>query len=150
MTGPVSTRAPETGRSSLRYLAEIEGPAVRVTLRGRLDVDTVWSFGAELLALIRAGRRHITVDLGQLEHVSTICVGVVNRTVAELKPVDGTLTLCGTDDPLVRRLRAAGLHPGVITHAPAEPRSKATTSKAEPRPATRPGRAGTRSLSDTA
>jgi anti-anti-sigma factor len=117
MTDRPSTRAPEAGRSSLRYLADIDGPTVRVTLRGRLDVDTVWSFGAELLALIRAGRRHLSVDLSQLEHVSTICVGVANRAVSELKSVDGTLTLSGADDALVRRLRAAGLHPSVITPA---------------------------------
>jgi len=117
MSGRSRARASETGRSSLRYLADIDGTTARVTLRGRLDVDTVWSFGAELLALIRAGRRHIVVELSQLEHVSTICVGVANRTVSELRSVAGTLTLSGADEPLVRRLRTAGLHPSVITTA---------------------------------
>lgn len=120
MAGLPSTRAPGTGQSSLRYLAEIDGPVVRVTLRGRLDVDTVWSFGAELLALIRAGRRHLSVDLSPLDDVSSICVGVVNRAVSELKLVGGTLTLCGADESMMRRLRAAGLHPAVLTPPPEE------------------------------
>ena len=131
MTGQTSARTPETGRSSLRYFAEIDGPTARLSLRGRLDVDTVWSFGAELLALIRAGRRHLEVDLSQLELTSTICVGVVNRTVSELKPVGGTLTLCGADEPLVRRLHAAGLHPAVRAVSAAE---KAAAERAEREP----------------
>jgi anti-anti-sigma factor len=104
----------------LRYLAEIDGPAARVALRGRLDVDTVWSFGAELSALIRAGRRHLTIDLGDLEHVASICVGVLNRTVAELKARSGTLTLSGADDALLGRLRDAGMHTAVRTPRPFE------------------------------
>ena len=114
MTSRAETTDPARG-STLRCVAEIDGPAARVTLRGRLDVETVWSFGAELAILIRSGRHHLTVDLAVLDDVSTICVGVVNRTVAELRTVQGTLTLTGADHALVRRLRAAGLHPAVRT-----------------------------------
>ena len=146
MTGRVSTRAPGAGQSSLRYLAEIDGPTARVTLRGRLDVDTVWSFGAELLALIRAGRRHLSVDLGQLDDVSSICVGVVNRTVSELKLVGGTLTLCGAGEPTVRRLRAAGLHPAVLI--PPAPEHSSTRSAGQRGTSERGKRV--RGLSDTA
>jgi anti-anti-sigma factor len=114
--------------STLRCLAEIQGPAARVTLRGRLDAETLWSFGAELSTLIRAGRQHLTVDLGELDDVSAVCVGVVNRIVGELRPTGGTLRLTGADDDLIRLLRAAGMHPSVITDDPHNSSGRATAS----------------------
>jgi anti-anti-sigma regulatory factor len=88
----------------------------------------LWSFGAELSTLIRAGRRDLTVDLGELDEVSAICVGVVNRIVAELRPVHGTLRLFGADDALVHLLLAAGMHPSVITDDPRHAPGRATAS----------------------
>jgi anti-anti-sigma factor len=107
-------------RETLRCDAQVDGKHAVLRLVGRLDMDTVWSFGAELAGLIRDGRKHITVDFAQLDDVSALCVGVLNRTVSELKGLHGSLSLCGVDDAMVRRLRSAGLHPAVLTPGPYE------------------------------
>lgn len=91
------------------------GTQVTVRLRGELDLDTVWALGAELSRLIRGGQRHVVLDLSGCRSVSPVCVGVLNRAVAELKVAQGMLALRGLSEAGLQRLRSAGLHPAVRT-----------------------------------
>ncbi|HEV7191752.1 MAG TPA: STAS domain-containing protein [Jatrophihabitantaceae bacterium] len=109
------TEAASLPNGALRCSVDDDGSRVTVWLRGRLDLDTVWTLGAELSALIRAGRRHLTVDVGECAAVSPVCVGVLNRTVGELKSAHGVLALRGLSEAALQRLRTAGLHPAVRT-----------------------------------
>ncbi len=91
----------------------------RVRLSGELGAGTVAELGAELVALIRTRHHQLIIDLYGLSHVSPICVGVLNRAVAELGALGGELTLTGISDADAGVLRHAGLHEAIrITVAP--------------------------------
>lgn len=108
-------------------------PAAHIQLNGELDEHTVASFGAQLAMLIRTGHRELYLDGTQLDRLSPVCVGVLNRTAEDLsaattRPGDsaggeaGSLTICGLDSETVAVLRAAGLHGSIrLGHEPNEP-----------------------------
>jgi anti-anti-sigma factor len=98
-----------------RCSVERAGSQATLRLRGDLDLDTVWTLGAELSSLIRTGSRHLTIDMSGCDLVSPVCVGVLNRTVSELQNAKGVLALRGLGDAALSRLRFAGLHPAVRT-----------------------------------
>jgi anti-anti-sigma factor len=88
-------------------------PLATVRLTGALGAGNVRMLGRRIAELIRAGHRYLVLDLSAVDDVAPICVGVFNRAVAELRQVEGTLTLRGLDRATVRRLSGAGLHPSV-------------------------------------
>ena len=84
-----------------------------VRLVGRLTGDNVRVLGARLAELIRSGHRYLVLEFGDLAEVAPVCVGVLNRTVAELQQVQGTLTVRGLERAALAPLVRAGLHPAV-------------------------------------
>lgn len=107
------TEAASLPDGGLSCHVENAGARAVVRLRGDLDLDTVWTLGEQLSRLIRSGQQHLVLDLSECGAVSPVCVGVLNRTVSELKLVRGTLSLRGAGQAVLTRLRAAGLHPAI-------------------------------------
>lgn len=108
-------------------------PTAHIQLNGELDEHTVASFGAQLAMLIRTGHRELYLDGTQLDRVSPVCVGVLNRAAEGLSTAGsragdvtagepGGLTISGLDAETVAVLRAAGLHASVrLGDEPNEP-----------------------------
>ena len=88
-------------------------PIAEIRLSGDLTEDTVADLGSELAALIRTGHQHLIVDGHGLSHVSPVCVGVLNRAAADLRPIGGELILTGLDSTDAHRLRSAGLRSAI-------------------------------------
>lgn len=99
----------------LMCVVERTGTHAEVRLLGTLEIDTVWTLGAELSQLIRSGYTHLVLDLAGCTSVSPVCVGVLNRAVLELRNGYGGLVLRNVAPAVVNRLRGAGLHPAVLT-----------------------------------
>jgi anti-anti-sigma factor len=103
--------------AALEFAVELERPLAVVRLRGRLTGDNVRALGGQLAELMRNGNRYLVIEMGELAEIAPVCVGVLNRTVSELRHVDGSLTLRGVDATGVRMLKRAGLHPSVLLSA---------------------------------
>lgn len=109
---PVPASPPPTA-SSGPWEASSDTPLATVRLTGALGSGNVRMLGRRMAELIRSGHRYLVLDLSAVDDVAPICVGVFNRAVAELRQLEGTLTLRGLDRATIHRLSGAGLHPSV-------------------------------------
>jgi len=110
-------RPRERAASTLRSTVDRQKPLATLQLRGRLNGDNVRALGTQLAELIRDGYHVMVVEMGELSEVAPVCVGVLNRTLGELRQYDGTLVLRGLDACTVQTLGRAGLHPSIQVNA---------------------------------
>lgn len=75
-----------------------------LALGGSLDSDTSDQFDYYMTQLIQAGHRHLVVDLGALEYISSAGVGVLVGSVNELQENDGDLRLSAVPPKISRVL----------------------------------------------
>jgi anti-anti-sigma regulatory factor len=90
-----------------------EAASATLRLAGQLTRADVRVLGAHLNELIRSGQRHLVVDMSELAEVAAVSVGVLNRSIAELRHAGGTLALRGLDGAKLPLLMRAGLHPAI-------------------------------------
>jgi anti-anti-sigma factor len=62
--------------------------------RGRLDTSTSRDLQERLLALLSQGERHLVVDFGTIEHVSSAGLRVLLMLARRLGSMEGALVLC--------------------------------------------------------
>ena len=110
---PVSSARIPSSSPAISWETVSEKPLVTLRLRGALGTANVRPLGSKLAELIRDGHRYLVLDCAAVSELAPLCVGVLNRAVAELRQLEGTLTLRGLDTAAVRRLTGAGLHPSV-------------------------------------
>ncbi|HVV29726.1 MAG TPA: STAS domain-containing protein [Mycobacteriales bacterium] len=92
--------------------------ATEVRLRGQLIPETSPQLGAVLAGIIRAGHRHLRLDLQHLSHRSPACVGLLNRVAEETRALGGSLTLTGLTADDVEGFRKFGLHDSIRLTSP--------------------------------
>jgi anti-anti-sigma regulatory factor len=103
--------------SALECAVDLQKPLAVVRLRGRLTGENVRRLGGQLAELMRNGHRYLVIELGELGELAPVCVGVLNRTVSELRQIDGSLTLRGLNAEGSQMLKRAGLHPSILLSA---------------------------------
>jgi anti-anti-sigma regulatory factor len=107
-------------------------PVAHVQLCGELAEDTIASFGRQLAALIRSGHRELYIDAAQLDRVSPVCAGVLNRAQDDLHnaaPDLGTIVVTGLNAESTAVLRAAGLHGSIrLGDEPNEPGQRTSSA----------------------
>jgi anti-anti-sigma factor len=91
----------------MKLVEEVTDDVTVVEAYGRLDSTTAKEFGGRLIALVKAGRNSIVVDLKNIAYISSAGFRVLliaNRATAEKQ---GKLALCGVIGE-VRRLFEIG------------------------------------------
>jgi anti-anti-sigma factor len=91
----------------MKLVEEVTDDVTVVEAYGRLDSTTAKEFGDRLIALVKAGRNSIVVDLKNIAYISSAGFRVLliaNRATAEKQ---GKLALCGVIGE-VRRLFEIG------------------------------------------
>lgn len=99
----------EDHSSPLHLRVDKAGGAVRITLRGELDVDTAPALWAAIDRAIADGVLSIVLDLSELSFSDSTGLGVFVRAGKELRDAGGGLTLRHPDERITRLLEITGL-----------------------------------------
>lgn len=116
---PADETAVETAVETAETLAfdiSSSDATAHVRLTGAIVESTAIELSNVLGGLARGGHRHVTLDLGQLRRTSCVATGVLNRTAADLRSVQGELTLINVPDETLSLLRRAGLSRDVVVN----------------------------------
>jgi anti-anti-sigma factor len=95
-----------------------EGPSAVLRLAGRLDGEAALQLGEALEALLREGRRLVTLDLGGVSYVSSPAILVLQQAHQEYATARGELLVASPSPPATEALTLADLLPKLLA-APA-------------------------------
>jgi anti-anti-sigma factor len=95
-----------------------EGSAAVLRLAGRLDGEAALQLGEALEALLREGRRLVTLDLGGVSYVSSPAILVLQQAHQEYATARGELLVASPSPPATEALTLADLLPKLLA-APA-------------------------------
>jgi len=71
------------------------GKANVIKLGGRLDAESATQFTAACQNCLDGGTRHIVLDLGELQYISSAGLGSIIRLAKKMEGLGGVVLLCG-------------------------------------------------------
>lgn len=87
----------------------VVGDDAIVAVRGEVDLVTAAALGGAVDAMIERGRRHLVLDLAQLEFIDAAGLRVFVATLGRLRDVDGTLVFRSPSPTILETLEITGL-----------------------------------------
>lgn len=84
------------------------GTITVVALKGRLDAGTSKGVEDALLKLIDEGAHRMTVDMAQLDYISSVGLRVLILAAKRVKPLAGTIVVCALQPTIKQVFEVAG------------------------------------------
>lgn len=90
---------------------QLDGPDVLVVeLQGRLTTDNAETFFARLETAIRAGHKQLVIDCKQLEHISSLGLGMMIRAHSRLQTEGGAVQFARLEGYIEEAFKLVGFH----------------------------------------
>jgi anti-sigma B factor antagonist len=108
----VHTSSPE-GQFMFDFRSELVGQnqdVVKVVLAGILEESNCDSLLRYVEDQVRAGRRKLVLDCGQISFISSMGLGTLVRVNSRMKTVGGDVMLAAVHGPVAEVVRVVGLH----------------------------------------
>ena len=81
-----------------------------VELLGRLNTDNAESFFAKLESAIKAGHKNLIIDCKQLEHISSLGLGMMIRAHSRLQTEGGAVRFARLEGYIEEAFKIVGFH----------------------------------------
>jgi stage II sporulation protein AA (anti-sigma F factor antagonist) len=98
-------------RDEMEIFQDRIGDAVIVAPAGRLDGAAAPALRSTLEALDAAGERHLVVDLGGVDYISSAGLNVLFSLAKRMHETGGAVALCALGDHVSRVFELAGYKP---------------------------------------
>lgn len=79
---------------------QLQDNVCRITVTGRLDVETTQAFQEYLNARIDEGHLQLIIDVNSLEYISSVGLRAFLATLKKIRPLGGTIRLAGLHDSI--------------------------------------------------
>lgn len=88
----------------------MNGKALVVEIKGRLDSNTSPALEHDLLQRIQAGDVHIVMDFSGVDYISSAGLRVLMVAAKRVRAAKGAVALCSLNDNVLEVLRLSGFH----------------------------------------
>jgi anti-anti-sigma factor len=93
---------------SMEITEQKSAGVVTLRLSGRLNATTALAFEEKILGRIESGERHVVIDLGQLDYISSAGLRVIVLAGKRLSAANGKMVLCSLKDQVREVFDIAG------------------------------------------